>query len=80
VQRLATSSAAPTGAQLEALCAGATTAIGAGALPSFTVDKKSPFASGVYALFYGRDAPQGSTFVAECWIGVTAAPASSSSS
>ena len=70
VQRLATRTAAPTGAQLEALCAGATTAVGAGALPGYTVDKESPFASGVYALYYGRDAPQGTNFVAECWIGV----------
>jgi len=69
VQRLAFA-AAPTGAQLEALCAGATAAIGAGALPGFTVDKGSPFTPGAYALYYGRDAPQGSTFVAECWIGV----------
>jgi hypothetical protein len=63
---------APTGAQLAAICTRAQSEIGAGALPGYKVDAASPYAEGIYALYYGRDAPQGVTYVAECWIGVAA--------
>ena len=63
---------APTGEQLAALCATAGTEIAAGALPGYSVDAASPFAGGVFALYFGRDLPQGTAFVAECWLGVAA--------
>jgi len=64
---------APSGEQLAALCTRAKSEIGAGALPGYKVDAASPLANGIYALYYGRDAPQGVTYVAECWLGVTSA-------
>ncbi len=60
----------PTGAQLAALCARAVGAVAAGALPGFAVDGASPFAAGVFALYYGRDAPSGGPYDAECWVGI----------
>jgi hypothetical protein len=65
-------STAPSGAQLAAICSRAESEIGAGSLPGYKVDAASPYAKGVYALYYGRDAPDGVTFVAECWLGVSA--------
>jgi len=61
----------PTGDELAALCARTATAVAAGALPGWRVDAASPFAAGVYALFYGRDAPDNGPFAVECWLGVT---------
>jgi hypothetical protein len=61
----------PTGAQLAALCARTVSAVAAGALPGFGVDAASPFATGAFALYYGRrDAPSGGPYDAECWVGV----------
>jgi hypothetical protein len=60
----------PTGVQLAALCARAVSAVAAGALPGYSVDAASPFAKGAYALYYGRDAPSGGPYDAECWLGV----------
>jgi hypothetical protein len=60
----------PTGAQLAALCARTVSAVAAGALPGFAVDDSSPFAAGVFALYYGRDAPSGGPYDAECWVGI----------
>ena len=62
----------PTGAQLAALCARTVSAVAAGALPGWGVDAASPFATGAYALYYGRDAPAGGPYDAECWLGVVA--------
>ena len=59
-----------TGDQFAALCARAVSAVAAGALPGYRINPASPFAAGVYALYYGRDAPSGGPFVAECWLGV----------
>ena len=58
---------APTGAELDALCTDAKRAVGKGALPGYGVDAASPFAAGIYALYYGRST---GPFVAECWLGV----------
>jgi len=69
VQRASTTEA-PAGADFAALCEGAAAAVEKGALPGYSVDPASPFAAGVYALFYGRDAPQSGPFVSECWLGV----------
>ena len=69
VQRASTTEA-PAGADFAALCEGAAAAVAKGALPGYSVDPASLFAAGVYALFYGRDAPQSGPFVSECWLGV----------
>jgi len=58
---------APTGAELDALCTDAKRAVGKGALPGYGVDAASPFAAGIYALYYGRST---GPFFAECWLGV----------
>lgn len=69
--RYNSTTAGPTAKQLEALCARAASEIAAGALPGYSVDSASPFASGAYALYYGRDAPQSGPYIAECWLGVS---------
>ena len=68
----ATGEQPPTGAQLAALCARTVSAVAVGALPGYGVDAASPFATGAYALYYGRDAPSGGPYTAECWVGVAA--------
>jgi hypothetical protein len=70
VQRHVSKTAGPTGSQFAANCEQAVLAITAGALPGYSIDSTSPFAEGVYAFYYGRDAPSGGPFVSECWLGI----------
>jgi hypothetical protein len=70
VQRHVSTTSGPTGSQFAANCEKAVTAIAGGALPGYSIDSTSSFAKGVFAFYYGRDAPQSGPFVTECWIGI----------
>ena len=70
VQRHVSTTLGPSGSQFAANCEKAVIAIAGGALPGYSIDSTSSFAKGVYAFYYGRDAPQEGPFVTECWLGI----------